>query len=72
MVDMARGFISKCTLSEKLPYCYLFPRELNFAKMEEANFARLNFAKIVQMPIRINKQVVSESAKWMLLQGTKQ
>ncbi len=27
----------------RLPYCYLFSRELNFAKMERAYFAGLNF-----------------------------
>ena len=52
-----------------LPHCYLFSRELNFAKMERAYFAglkfrdlakkiqkELNFAKIVKILICINKQ----------------
>ena len=40
--------VSTTASYSKLPYCYLFSRELNFAKMEEANFARLKFQDLTE------------------------
>ncbi len=34
--------------TKTLPYCYLFSRELNFAKMERAYIAGLNFRDLAK------------------------
>ena len=39
-------------LTSKVPYCYLFSRELNFAKMERAYFAGLHFRDLAKKYVK--------------------
>ena len=44
-----------------LPYCYLFSRELNFAKVEQAYFAGLNFRDLANNYVKNVKNTLKTS-----------